>query len=82
MVNVWLAEDAPSLDWGGYVVGEASREAFLLGKGKRTAVLAGVPFVDEIFYQLGCQCVSLSFPATIVTYVIKSRMAHAGGRYF
>jgi len=54
-VNAWLAEDTPSFDWGGYVVGEAQREAFLLGKGKQTAVLAGVPFVDEIFSQLGCQ---------------------------
>jgi len=53
-VNAWLAEDTPSFDWGGYVVGEAPREAFLLGKGKQTAVLTGVPFVDEIFSQLGC----------------------------
>lgn len=65
-VNVWLAEDAPSLDWGGYVVGEAPREAFLLGKGKQTAVLAGVPFVDEIFSQLSCQCVSLFHSSQII----------------
>lgn len=56
-VNAWVAEDAPSFDWGGYIVGEAPREAFLFGKGKQTAVLAGVPFVDEIFAQLGCRCV-------------------------
>ncbi|KAF8591486.1 nicotinate-nucleotide diphosphorylase [Ramaria rubella] len=55
VVNVWLTEDTPSLDWGGYVVGEAFREAFLFGKGKQIAVLAGVPFVDEIFSLLGCQ---------------------------
>ncbi|KAF8529103.1 nicotinate-nucleotide diphosphorylase [Hysterangium stoloniferum] len=55
IVTDWLAEDTPSFDWGGYVVGEAHREAFLLGKGKTTAVLAGVPFVDEIFAQLDCQ---------------------------
>lgn len=36
------------------MVGEVQREAFLLGKGKSIAVLAGVPFVDEIFAQLGC----------------------------
>jgi len=53
-VTVWLQEDTPSFDYGGYVVGEAEREAFLLGKGKDVAVLAGVPFVDEIFAQLGC----------------------------
>ncbi|KAA1466713.1 nicotinate-nucleotide diphosphorylase [Dentipellis sp. KUC8613] len=53
-VTAWLAEDTPSFDYGGFVVGEDQREAFLLGKGKQTAVLAGVPFVDEIFAQLGC----------------------------
>lgn len=54
MVTAWLGEDTPSFDCGGYVVGEAEREAFLLGKGTTPAVLAGVPFVDEIFGQLGC----------------------------
>jgi len=53
-VQAWLAEDTPSFDYGGYVVGEAEREAYLLGKGGRPAVLAGSPFVTEIFAQLGC----------------------------
>jgi len=56
-VAAWLAEDTPSFDYGGFVVGEAPRAAFLFGKGTQTAVLAGVPFFDEIFAQLGCQCV-------------------------
>lgn len=51
----WLAEDTPSFDYGGYVVGEVEREAYLLGKGKTAAVLAGSPFFTEIFAQLGCQ---------------------------
>lgn len=54
-VTAWLAEDTPSFDYGGYVVGEAPREAFLLGKGKQTAVLAGAPFFTEVFTQLGCE---------------------------
>ncbi|KAI0048021.1 nicotinate-nucleotide diphosphorylase [Auriscalpium vulgare] len=54
-VAAWLAEDTPSFDYGGYVVGEAHREAFLLGKGHQRAVLAGSPFVDEIFKQLECE---------------------------
>ncbi|KAF8842718.1 nicotinate-nucleotide diphosphorylase [Paxillus ammoniavirescens] len=54
-ITVWLAEDTPSFDYGGYVVGEAEREAFLFGKGNETAVLAGVPFFTEIFHQLDCQ---------------------------
>ncbi|KAI6163086.1 Quinolinate phosphoribosyl transferase [Pisolithus thermaeus] len=54
-VSAWLAEDTPSFDYGGYVVGEDERVAFLLGKGKQPAVLAGCPFVTEIFRQLDCQ---------------------------
>ncbi|THH16446.1 hypothetical protein EW146_g4206 [Bondarzewia mesenterica] len=54
-VSAWLAEDTPSFDYGGFVVGEAQREAFLLGKGSQRAVLAGSPFVTEIFEQLGCE---------------------------
>ena len=53
-VSTWLAEDAPSFDYAGYVVGEAQRSAFLLGKGKESAVLAGVPFFEEVFRELGC----------------------------
>ncbi|VDC04120.1 unnamed protein product [Peniophora sp. CBMAI 1063] len=54
-VAAWLAEDTPSFDYGGFVVGEAHREAYLLGKGSQRAVLAGAPFVDEIFRELGCE---------------------------
>ncbi|KAG1755501.1 Quinolinate phosphoribosyl transferase [Suillus lakei] len=54
-VTGWLAEDTPSFDYGGYVVGEVNREAFLFGKGKQTAVLAGRPFFTEVFAQLGCE---------------------------
>ncbi|KAG2369642.1 Quinolinate phosphoribosyl transferase [Suillus spraguei] len=54
-VASWFAEDTPSFDYGGYVVGEVQREAFLLGKGKQTAVLAGRPFFTEVFTQLGCE---------------------------
>ncbi|EGO02165.1 hypothetical protein SERLA73DRAFT_166646 [Serpula lacrymans var. lacrymans S7.3] len=54
-IATWLAEDTPSFDYGGYVVGEAHREAFLFGKGKQTAVLAGRPFFAEIFAQVGCE---------------------------
>ncbi|KAI9706570.1 MAG: hypothetical protein M1836_003577 [Candelina mexicana] len=32
MVTSWLEEDAPSFDYGGFVVGEAAAEARLLGK--------------------------------------------------
>lgn len=56
-VAVWFAEDTPSFDYGGYVVGEAHREAFLFGKGNDAAVLAGSPFFTEVFAQIGCEWV-------------------------
>ncbi|KAI9722902.1 MAG: hypothetical protein M1812_001350 [Candelaria pacifica] len=53
MVASWLEEDAPSFDYGGFVVGEAAGEARLLGKS--AGILAGVPFFDEVFHQLDCR---------------------------
>jgi len=32
VITGWLAEDTPSFDYGGFVVGEEVQEAFLLGK--------------------------------------------------
>lgn len=52
LISDWLAEDAPSFDYGGFVVGEQVTEAKLLGKSK--GILAGVPFFDEVFKQLDC----------------------------
>ncbi|CAH7689523.1 nicotinate-nucleotide diphosphorylase [Phakopsora pachyrhizi] len=52
VINSWLVEDTPSFDYGGFVVGEDIEEAKLYGKSK--GILAGVPFFDEIFKQVGC----------------------------
>ena len=51
-ITAWYAEDTPSFDYGGFVVGDSERTATLYGKSK--GVLAGVPFFDEIFAQAGC----------------------------
>lgn len=51
-ITHWLAEDTPSFDYGGFVVGSSERNAFLLCKSP--GVLAGVPFFDEVFRQCGC----------------------------
>ncbi len=51
-VTAWLAEDTPSFDYGGFVVGSEQRTATLWGKS--AGVLAGVPFFDEVFAQCGC----------------------------
>ena len=52
-VNEWIKEDTPSFDYGGFVVGEKTESAFLLGKSK--GVLAGTPFFEEVFKALDCQ---------------------------
>ncbi|KAI1824986.1 Quinolinate phosphoribosyl transferase [Xylaria intraflava] len=51
-VTAWLAEDTPSFDYAGYVVGEHRRTATLWAKS--AGILAGVPFFNEIFQQCGC----------------------------
>lgn len=33
-ITQWLAEDTPSFDYGGFVVGEEQQTAMLFGKGK------------------------------------------------
>lgn len=50
-ITRWLSEDTPSFDYGGFVVGSTTRNAFLLCKS--AGVLAGVPFFDEVFRQCG-----------------------------
>lgn len=51
-VTAWLAEDTPSFDYAGFVVGEGTRTATLWGKS--AGVIAGRPFFDEVFTQCGC----------------------------
>ncbi|PVU90873.1 hypothetical protein BB561_004675 [Smittium simulii] len=52
-VSGWLREDTPSFDYGGYVVGSENKTAILYAKTE--GVLAGVPFVNQVFKQLGCE---------------------------
>lgn len=51
-ITAWLAEDTPSFDVGGFVVGSEPRTATLWGKS--SGILAGVPFFNEVFAQCGC----------------------------
>jgi nicotinate-nucleotide pyrophosphorylase len=53
----FIAEDVPTFDIGGYVVGDAPTEGILLAKGAASSgplVLAGVPFFTFVFEELGC----------------------------
>ncbi|KAG6173361.1 hypothetical protein E4U27_006822, partial [Claviceps purpurea] len=51
-ITSWLAEDTPSFDPAGYVVGDHARTATLWAKS--SGILAGRPFFDEVFRQTGC----------------------------
>lgn len=51
-ITAWLAEDTPSFDYGGFVVGDVPRTATLWAKS--AGILAGVPFFNEVFTQCGC----------------------------
>ncbi|OAQ60040.1 nicotinate-nucleotide pyrophosphorylase [Pochonia chlamydosporia 170] len=51
-ITGWLAEDTPSFDYAGFVVGETPRTATLLAKSP--GILAGAPFFSEVFSQTGC----------------------------
>ncbi|KAL7962347.1 Quinolinate phosphoribosyl transferase [Trichoderma compactum] len=51
-VTAWLAEDTPSFDYAGFVVGQHPRTATLWGKS--AGIIAGRPFFDEVFRQCGC----------------------------
>jgi len=51
-ITAWLAEDTPSFDYGGFVVGDTPNTATLWGKS--AGILAGIPFFDEVFRQVGC----------------------------
>ncbi|RKP26784.1 hypothetical protein SYNPS1DRAFT_27538 [Syncephalis pseudoplumigaleata] len=53
LVTDWLREDAPSFDYGGFVVGTVPQVAVLYGKSR--GVLAGRPFFDEVFRQVDCR---------------------------
>lgn len=52
-MTAWFDEDTPSCDYAGFVVGEQPRRATLWAKS--AGIIAGRPFVDEVFAQCGCQ---------------------------
>lgn len=52
IIQSWLADDMPTFDVGGLVVGTATKTANLYMKSP--GVIAGKPFVDIIFKELNC----------------------------
>ncbi|WWC86056.1 nicotinate-nucleotide diphosphorylase (carboxylating) [Kwoniella dendrophila CBS 6074] len=77
-VSKWYAEDTPSFDWAGFVVGEEEQEAILWGKSG--GILAGVPFFDEIFKQAECTVEWLLPEGSVVPPNTKTKVAIVHGK--
>ncbi|WWC66592.1 nicotinate-nucleotide diphosphorylase (carboxylating) [Kwoniella pini CBS 10737] len=77
-VSRWYAEDTPSFDWAGFVVGEEVQEAILWGKSG--GVLAGVPFFDEIFKQAECEVEWLLPEGSVIPPNSKTKVAIVRGK--
>ncbi|KAI1366659.1 Quinolinate phosphoribosyl transferase [Xylaria arbuscula] len=73
-ITSWLAEDTPSYDYAGYVVGEKEHTATLWGKS--AGIIAGVPFFTEIFKQ--CDC-TVEWHAAEGSYI--ERPKDGGGKF-
>lgn len=65
VIPQWLASDVPKFDAGGFVVGEEITTATILCKS--SGIIAGVPFVNAIFDELGCTVEWLREEGTEVT---------------
>ncbi|XP_061448143.1 nicotinate-nucleotide pyrophosphorylase [carboxylating] isoform X2 [Rhineura floridana] len=52
LAHDWLREDTPSFDYAGYAVGDHQECAVLLCKSP--GVLAGFPFFEAVFAEVGC----------------------------
>jgi len=53
LVNIWVQEDVPGFDIGGYVVGEKEETAHLYCKS--LGVIAGIPFAQAVFDKFGLE---------------------------
>lgn len=73
-ITAWLAEDTPSFDYGGFVVGDKPNTATLWGKSP--GILAGIPFFDEVFRQVGC---TVEWHAKEGSHIQGERAGHGGG---
>ncbi|KAK4688044.1 nicotinate-nucleotide pyrophosphorylase (carboxylating), partial [Tremellales sp. Uapishka_1] len=74
----WFAEDTPSFDWAGFVVGEEEQEAILWGKSG--GVLAGVPFFEEIMRYVDCSVEWLLPEGSVVPAHSKTKVAIVRGK--
>jgi len=76
MAEMWLDEDTPSFDYGGFVVGDKFETAVLLCKSR--GVLAGTAFFDAVFHLLDCKVEWMALDGDIVEPV--SKVATVSGK--
>lgn len=67
LVEVWLKEDLPSFDVGGFIVGDCDTVANLYCK--QNCILAGVPFFTAVFELLECKVQWLFAEGTLIDKV-------------
>lgn len=60
----WIKEDCPTIDVGGYVVGDVVKTASLLCKSP--GVLAGVPFAAAVFEAMNVECIWMVEEGTFI----------------
>ena len=78
IVRSWLKEDIPSFDYGGLVVGEKAETAVLLCKSP--GVLAGVPFFNAVFSELGCEVEWMESEGAFLTPICKAAIVKGKAR--
>jgi nicotinate-nucleotide pyrophosphorylase (carboxylating) len=78
-IDEYLAEDTPSFDYGGFVVGEKIEKAEILCKA--SGVICGIPFVTRIFQKLDCTIEWLVTEGSTIQIVNNKRVtvAHITG---
>lgn len=77
LAKSWIEEDSPSLDIGGYVVGDSPAVAILYMKSP--GILAGVPFFDAVFEYLGCTVEWFEQEGTFVDAIERLPIAKVSG---
>lgn len=78
LVRLWLQEDTPSFDFGGFVVGQQDRKAQLLIKSP--GVVAGIPFFNAVFKEVNCQVEWFVKEGDIITANMPLRIALVHGK--
>eukprot|EP01138_Halocafeteria_seosinensis_P002780 gb/GECG01002841.1/.p1 GENE.gb/GECG01002841.1/~~gb/GECG01002841.1/.p1 ORF type:complete len:191 (+),score=21.69 gb/GECG01002841.1/:1-573(+) len=77
-IRQYLEEDVPWFDVGGYVVGDGEQEALLIGKS--SGKLAGIPFFQAVFEEVGCTVEWLAREGDILTEVSGLAKVRGPGR--